>query len=132
MLVDIRDAYGEGEKQSNDILEKRVFSKELSLKVNITKNKRLNLATAPNNVTKTCSNVVGMERNVLAMRIYSADRIYIIASALVLVKKITKECLIIFNADGSRGKLQSCFSPFPSAYISLADMGFIWRLASPS
>ena len=134
MLVDIRDAYEEGEKQSNDILEKQVFSKELSLKVNITKNKRLNLASAPNNVTKTCNNVVGMERNVLAMRIYSVERIYIIASALVLVKKITKECLIIFNADGSRGKLQrgSCCSPFPSAYISLANIGFIWRLASPS
>ena len=132
--MDIRDAYEEGEKQSNDILEKRVFSKELSLKVNITKNKRLNLATAPNNVTETCSNVVGMERNVLDMRIYSVERIYIIASALLLVKIITKECLIIFNADGSRGKLQraTCFSPFPSAYISLADMGFIWRLASPS
>lgn len=112
--MDRRNAYEEGEKQSNNILEKQVFSKELPLKLNITNNKRINLATASNNVTKTCSNAVGMERNVLAMRIYSAERNYIIAPALVLVKRITKECLIIFNADGSRGKLQraSCFSLF--------------------
>ena len=81
VLGDLRSAFEEGEKQSNDILEKRVFSKELSL---ITESKTLNLATTPNNVTKICSNAVEMERNVLAIVILLAEKNDVIAPELVI------------------------------------------------
>ena len=38
VLEDLWNALEQGEKQANDILEKRVFSKELFLKARITKN----------------------------------------------------------------------------------------------
>ena len=74
VLEDLQNALEQGEKQSNDILEKRVFSKELSLKARITKNKRLNLATTDINNAKTCSNAVDMERDVLAMVIVLGEK----------------------------------------------------------
>ena len=70
---------------------------ELSL---IKKHKRLILATTPGNVTKTCSNAVQMERNVLARVIDLAKKNDVIAPELELVKRISKERLTIFNVDG--------------------------------
>ena len=52
VLEDFWNALEEGEKQSNEILEKWVLSKELSLKARITKNKILNLPTTPTNLQK--------------------------------------------------------------------------------
>ena len=51
-----------------------MFSKELSLNARITKNKRLNLATADINNAKACSNAVDMERDVLAMVIVLGEK----------------------------------------------------------
>ena len=45
VLEDLWNALEQGEKLPNETLEKRVFSKELSLKARITKNKRVTLAT---------------------------------------------------------------------------------------
>ena len=56
-----------------------MFSKDLPLKAKKTKSKRLSLATAPINNTKTCSNAVEMERNALAMVIVSAEKNDLIA-----------------------------------------------------
>ena len=97
VLKDLRIAFEEGEKQSNDTLEKWVFYEELSL---ITKHKRLNLATTPSNVTKTCSSAVQMERNFPARVIDLAKKNDVIAPELELVKRIFKERLTIFNVDG--------------------------------
>ena len=112
------------------------------MKASITKNKRLNLATTPINDTKTCNNAVEMERNALAMVIDSEEKSDFIVLESVLVKRIFKECLTMFNADGfmrktAKRKLLQSFSRQPllevsSAYISLDDMGLIWSLASPS
>ena len=95
VLEDVRNALEQGEKQSNDILEKRVFSKEFSLKAKITKSKRLTLAITPINNTKTCSNTVEMERNALATVIVSAEKNDLIALESVLVKIISEECLCL-------------------------------------
>ena len=142
VLEDLWNTLEEGEKQSNDILEKQVFSKELSLKARITKDKRLNLVTTSIIVTKTCSNGVDMERNALAMVINSVEKNDVIALALVLVKIISEECLTMFNANGSirktaKSKLFQPFSRQPlfevtSAYFNLVDMGLILRRASPT
>ena len=83
-----------------------------------------------------------MERNAPAMVMVSAEKIDLIAFELVLVKRISEECLTMFNADGSKrktakSKLLQSFSiqpvlEVPSAYVSIIDMGLIWRLASPT
>ena len=70
VLKDLRIAFEEGEKQSNDILEKWLFCKELSL---ITKNKTFNFTTIPSNVTKTCSNAAEMERNFWQGDLFSGE-----------------------------------------------------------
>ena len=56
--------------------------------------------------------------------------------------RVTTECLSVFNADGSmhktcKSKLLQHFaldpvSEKPHQYISIIDMGLIWRLATPS
>ena len=71
VLEDLRNAFEEGKNQSNDILEKRVFSKELYF---ITKSKRINPGITSINVTKACSNAVEMERNVLVIVDYLAEK----------------------------------------------------------
>ena len=139
VLEDLRNAFEEGKNQSNDILEKRVFSKELYF---ITKSKRINPGITPINVTKACSNAVEMERNVLVIVDYLAEKNDAISLELVLVKRISKECLTIFNIDGfmiktAKGKLLQSFYRQPllevlSVYFSLVDMRLIWRLASPT
>ena len=87
VLEDLRNAFEEGKNQSNDILEKRVFSKELYF---ITKSKRINPGITPINVTKACSNAVEMERNVLVIVDYLAEKNDAISLELVLVKRISK------------------------------------------
>ena len=87
-----------------------MFSKELYF---IIKSKRINPGITPINVTKACSNAVEMERNVLVMVIYLAEK-NDESLELLLVKRISKECLTIFNIDGlmiktAKGK---CFSLF--------------------
>ena len=87
-----------------------MFSKELSLKARVTKNKIINLTTKTINVTKTCSNAAEMERKALARVIDTAENNNAIALESLLVKKMSKECLILFNADDSmrittKGKL---------------------------
>ena len=81
-----------------------------------------------------------MERKALARVIDTAENNDAIALESLLVKKISKKCLILFNADDSmrkttQGKLLQPFSrqPFPevpSKYVSLIDMRLMWKLFS--
>ena len=96
VLENLQYALEEREKKSDDLLEKRLFSKELPLKESKgNKKQRLNLATTPINITNTCSNAVEMERNALAMVIDSAEKNDLIAIKLVLVKRISEEYLTV-------------------------------------
>ena len=105
-----------------------MISKELSLKTIITRNKRLNLATTPINNTKICSNAVEMERNAFGVVIVSVEKNDLIALESVLLKRISEECLTMFNADGSMRKTAKSKLLRSFSYVSLVDMGF----ASPT
>ena len=59
----------------------------------------------------------------------------------VLQHRVTRECLSIFNANGTirkvqKSKLLDKFNmssiPEPSLYTAIVDMGFIWHLAAPN
>ena len=83
-----------------------------------------------------------MERNALTMLIDSEEKNDFIALELVLVKRIFKESLSMFNVDDfmkktAKKNLLQSFSrqpqfEVPSVYISLDNMGLIWRFTSPS
>ena len=55
--------------------------------------------------------------------------------------RVTGECLSIFNANGTMRKIQKSklqekltmtAIPYPDFYISIIDMGLIWRLTAPT
>ena len=94
VLEDLWNAIDKGEKQYNFILEKQVFSKEFSLKARLTKSKRLNYAITPISKIKTCSNEVEMDRNALVIVIDSVEKNDVITLESLIVKRISKECLL--------------------------------------
>ena len=71
-----------------------------------------------------------------------AERHSLIDLETLFKKRITEECLSMYNVDGSlrktaKSKLLQCFSRERYieellSYISLVDMGLIWRLATPT
>ena len=69
-----------------------MFSKELSLNTTTIK------------VTKTCSNAVEMKTNVVVVVNGSGEKNDVIALESILVKRISKEYLTMFNIDGSMRK----------------------------
>ena len=56
--------------------------------------------------------------------------------------RVTDECLPIFNINGTMKKVQKSkllekmnfqgIEPTPDQYVALVDMGFLWRIATPS
>ena len=81
-----------------------MFSKEFSLKARLTKSKRLNFAITPISKIKTCSNEVEMNRNALVIVIDSVEKNDVITLESLIVKRISKECLTMFNTDVSMRK----------------------------
>ena len=83
-----------------------------------------------------------MEREGLLSILNLAEESNLIDLVQLMGNRITNECLSVFNFDGSMRKnqkskaLQSCtmtpHSSNPKDYIALIDMGFIWRLATPT
>ena len=141
--LDLQNAFEEGKKQADDILEKRVFSKELIPSATISKNKRLNLASTPV-TTSAGSNrsIAEMEKIGLAALMDCAENNDLIDLERLLDRRVTEECLIMFNGNGSlrktaKSKLLQSFSrqpqmEHPASYVGVVDMGLIWRLASPT
>ena len=62
IVEDLKVALDEGYNQANDILNNRVFSKEVKLKDKLSKNKRLNLASTPVQTSTKISNAEQMEK----------------------------------------------------------------------
>ena len=62
--------------------------------------------------------------------------------AQVMEFRVTDECLSIFNINGTMKKVQKSklveklnmqpVDPVPDQYISIVNMGFLWRLATPT
>ena len=142
VVEDLAKALKEGETQANEILEKRVFSKECPLRASIPKNKRSTLATSHNIASVPQINALEMEKRALSILIDFAEKNDLIELGQVLVRRISDECLTMFNADGSmrktaKSKLLQSFEKKPviekpHTYSSIVDMGLIWRLATPT
>ena len=86
--------------------------------------------------------VTQMERSGLAALLDLADGSGIVKLETALERRVTEECLSMYNVDGSMGKTckskllhlfnQDPFPEKPRDHISLVDMGLIWRLVTPT
>ena len=114
IIDDLKNSLDEGRDQANDILKTRVFSKEVLLKDKLSKNKRLNLASTPVQVSNKICNVDQMEKNGLATLMDFAEKNNLIDLENLLGSRITEECLSMYNVDGSmrktaKSKIMQCF-----------------------
>ena len=86
--------------------------------------------------------VAEMERTGMAALVGLMDTTGVIQLESALEGRVTEECLSMYNVDGpmrktAKSKLLDLFNiqaigDRPHEYISLIDMGLMWRLATPT
>ena len=143
LVTDFVVALQDGKIEAETILHERVFTKTRSLTATIHTNKRRNFASEQICVPSGASmNVALMERSGMVALVDLAEGASMINLESALEGRVTEECLSMFNVDGlmrktCKSKLLQLFSmepvtEIPQGYISLVDMGLIWRLATPT
>ena len=143
LVTDQKTALQDGRTQVETFLQERVFSKSKPLTATIHRNKRKNFATDQiNTPSGAAMKVAQMEKSGLATLTDLAEGSGMMQLESALEWRITKECLSMYNVDGSMRK--TCKSKLlhkfnldlvaekPQGHISLVDMGLIWRLATPT
>ena len=144
LIDDLKKAISEGDEQIISFLNERVYSKNSSIRDTIPKNKRIDFSNEfvqqiPGGKKEMANQ---MERDGLLSILNLAEENNIIDLVELFRNRITYECLSVFNSDGSMRKtqkskaLEKCnMTPIvtpPREYVALVDMGFIWRLATPT
>ena len=145
LVTDFRMALEDGKIEAETLLHlhERVFTKTRSLTATIHRNKRRNFASEQICVPSGASmNVALMERSGMVALVDLAEDVGMIKLESALEGRVTEERLSMFNVGGSlcktcKSKLLQLFSmepvtEIPQGYISLVDMGLIWRLATPT
>ena len=143
LIEDLKKAINEGDEQIELYLKERVYTKNSSLRDTITRNKRMDFANdnipTPNGGVKEKANQ--MEKEGLLSIFNLAEKSKLIDLGELFRHRVTSECLGAFNFDGSMRKTQKSktletfdLSPVdcPRNYVCLVDMGYIWRIASPT
>ena len=129
-----------GKIEAETILHERVFTKTQSLTATIHRNKRRNFASEQICISSGASmNMALMERSGMMALVDLAEGAGMIKLESALEGRVIEECLSMFNIDGSirKSKLLQLLSmepvtEIPLGYISVVDMGLIWRLATPT
>ena len=143
ILQDFNTALDDGKEQVKHLLEERIFNKEKALNATLKRNKRKNFSSISiSGATLTPVTQEQMERSGLAALLELADGTGEVNLERVLKYRITQESLSIFNVDGTMHKASKCpllgffkldvLESEPEEYISIVDMGLIWRKASPT
>lgn len=145
LVKDFDSAHEDGETLVQSFFKERMFSGDKQFDATIHRNSRHSFSKPPvikdaskQKVTKTDA----MENKAMAEIITLAQEL---DDGLVLSEvmeyRVTEECLPIFNVNGTmrkgqKSKLAQKFNfielEFRDRYIALVDMGFIWRLSTPS
>ena len=141
--LDFSLALHEGKNGVETLLSQRVFSKNKNLLDPIPRNKRLNFEnmTVIKQTSKSLT-YAKMEQAGLAAAVELAEGVGALSVEEILEFRLTDECLSMYYADGSQRKpakskllehlnLNTVVN-IPTEYSSLVDMGFIWRLATPT
>lgn len=143
LVHDLQTALPDGQAQAETFLQERVFTKIKPLSATIHRKKRQNFCNvqicAPSGAT---IEVAQMERWGLAALVDLVEGSGMIQLESALERRVTEECLSLYNVDGSmrktvKSKLLDLFNLDPVAdaprdHVSLVDMGMIWRLATPT
>ena len=143
LVHDLKTALPDGQAQVQLLLQERVFTKTKPLNATIHRNKRQSFdsiqISAPSGVPMK---VAQMERSGLAALVELVEGSGIIQLESDYERRVTQECLSLYNVDGSmrktaKSKLLEVFSlepvdEEPQDHVSLVDMGLIWRLATPT
>ena len=125
-----------------------MFSNEKPFDATIHRNFRHNFSKPPVQKDKSAQKVTktdAMEDKAMAEIITLAQANLGLENGLVLSEvmeyRVTEECLPIFNINGTlrKGQKSKFIQKFDftdleplESYIALGDMGFIWRLSTPS
>ncbi|KAL8573120.1 hypothetical protein ACOMHN_027380 [Nucella lapillus] len=143
LVQDLNTAFADGQDQVETLLNDRVFTKTKLLTATIHKNKKQTFASE-----RICASVgsstkvAQMEKSGRAALVDLVDGSGMFQLDQVLEGRVTEECLSLYNVDGSfrktmKSKMLELFNKDPVAqkpqtYISIVDMGMIWRLATPT
>ena len=143
LVDDLKTALPDGQVQVESLLQEQVFNKTKPLTATIQRNKRRNFTSEPICIPSGATiKLAQMERSGLAALLELAEGSGLIQLDSVLERRVTEECLSLYNVDGSmrktvKSKLLELFNldpvpEKPNDHISLVDMGLIWRLATPT
>ncbi len=146
LIKDFDTAHKDGEALVQSFIKERMFSNEKQFDDTLHRNSRHNFSKPPvdrgapkeKKVTKTDQ----MENRAMAAIISLAQELEDALDLTEVMKhRVTDECLPIFNVNGtirkgSKSKLAARFNLVEldhlNSYVALIDMGFLWRLSTPS
>ena len=143
-VLDFSVALHEGQMQVEDLLEKRVFHKEVPLTARIPKNKRITFKNmSVEKQTSASLSHAQMEQAGLASIISLAESTGFVTLDQILENRVTEECLSMYYVNGSKRmttksklleklNMSNVIPELPGDYSSIVDMGMIWRLATPT
>ena len=121
---DLKKSIATGEEQVKSYLKERVYSKELSMRDTIHKNKRIDFTN--DYVSKAegtgREKANQMEKDGLVAIFNLVDKSDIIDSSELFKYRITSECLDAFNSDGSMRKTQKSKILPSSIFLPLAPL----------
>ena len=141
-MKEFDSANEEGEKQATKFLEERVLTnkKQIYDQINLNKQRNFSKPTVVKNTGKVCK-TDAMENRAMVKIISLAETATVDLEELMRYH-LTEICLPLFNINGQMRKaVKSNFiNSFEIhkttlegvSYISIVEMGFIWRLATPS
>eukprot|EP00794_Sanderia_malayensis_P017851 gene17851-19634_t len=145
LVHDFETAHRDGEVLATKFFNERMFSNEKSFDDTMHRNARHTFDKPPSTEKEksaTIPKTVAMENKamaqIMALAQSSAAKIDLVQ---IMGHRVTEECLSIFNINATMIKVQKSklveklkfvsLSPMDS-YTAIVDMGFIWRLATPT
>ena len=145
LVEDFETAQDDREALVKKFFDERMFSTEKSFDATISRNTRGNFNRPPAGEIgpkARVSRTAVMENRAMAEVISLVEKCDVKLNLVQIMEcRITEECLSLFNTNGTMVKVQKSklveklnLIPFQTvdSYIALIDMGFIWRLATPS
>ena len=145
LVHDFETAHADGEILVNTFFTERMFSDNIPFHATMHRNKRSSFSKPPSQSTAAQSmsvKSVAMENKAMASVLALASKMDADLDLIAIMKyRLSDECLALFNANGKMRKVQKSRLiaqlnimdlPQLNSYIALVDMGFLWRLATPS
>ena len=144
LQMDFATALEDGEKLLQIFFKDRMFSRNKPFDAVQHRNSRKSFSNPPRNKNTS----VPMSKSIVIENKDMSQIIVLCANNNISLEtimnfRVTDECLSIFDTNGSMVKVQKsklnekmCFTPLPYYLllhsISLIDMGYIWRLCTPT